>query len=181
MVIDNRLDIKKQPMHRVLNDLFTQKMSGETRKHRTKVLALSVGILYLQFSNVELVQLAFIKFTSTSSSPMPLLIAALAYFFFYFAVGSILDYRKFIISKRFDVWDQFASGFSFIKDKMKSKEYIEKTQTQEHISQWLINVDAEYISAIKIRRLELAFYWGFECALPSLLSFAVVLKLFNFI
>lgn len=176
-IIDNGLEAIKQPQHRVFSDIFTQRMSDSTRKHRTKILALSVGILYLKFSNIELVQLGFIRFTSTSASPMPLLIAALGYFFFYFAIGSILDYRKYIACKRFEVWDKFEEGFHYIKRKMESNEYIENINTQGHIKEFISKVDNEYTEATKIRRLESLFYWVWECGLPVSLSLGVVLQL----
>jgi len=176
--IDNRLGNVKKPIDRVFNDIFTQKMGDETKKHRTKVLALSIGILFIQFANVDLVQLAFIKFTSASSSPLPLLILALVYFFFYFSVGSVLDYRKFQARNTFASWEANELSIGYIQTKLESGEYFEHPHFQGHIDEWIKKFELDHSQVNRLGILEMSFYWVGEVGIPVLATLIVVVKLF---
>lgn len=174
IVVDNRLEVKKQPQYRVFSDIYTDRLSDVTRKHRTKVMLLASAILYLKYSNVELTQLGWLKFSTAASSPIPLLYAVFFYFVSYFLIGAVLDNRKFKACKSFEVWDKFEQGFHFIEDNIKASKY--DTNTQAGILNFVANVNSEYNSASITSGLQTTFYWVLEIGLPVALTFMVVLN-----
>lgn len=161
---DNSLDCEKQPQHRVFRDLFTERMSEITRKNRAKVLLFSGLLLYFKFGNIELAQLGWVKFTSNSLSPTPVLAALLTYFFIYFVIGSLVDNKKYYLAKSFESWERFEGGFASIAQNLEEG----GGESHERIKTWLEKVNSKYEESKQTSKIQSFSYWIIEISLPIL-------------
>jgi hypothetical protein len=144
VVVDNGLQIRKPDASRVLSSVFNEPISENTRKHRAKLLLFSSITTYLLIAGVQLTQVGWLKFESTSTSPITPLVIIATYYLVYFVKFAHSDFAKYKLARSFDIFDKYERGIETLSKKIESGEGIISNEfTNNELTKWLEDYEAD--------------------------------------
>ncbi|WP_334029850.1 hypothetical protein [Alteromonas sp. P256] len=144
VVVDTGLQTRKSDLNRVLSSIFKEPISENTRKHRAKLLLFSSITAYLLFAGVQLTQVGWLKFESTSTSPTTPLVLIATYYLVYFVKFAHSDFAKYKIARSFDIFDKYERGIETLARKIENSEGITSNEfTNNELTNWLADYKAD--------------------------------------
>tara|TARA_R110002012_G_scaffold308037_2_gene513991 strand:+ start:1692 stop:2273 length:582 start_codon:yes stop_codon:yes gene_type:complete len=144
VVVDTGLQTRKSDLNRVLSSIFKEPISENTRKHRAKLLLFSSITAYLLFAGVQLTQVGWLKFESTSTSPTTPLVLIATYYLVYFVKFAHSDFAKYKIARSFDIFDKYERGIETLARKIENREGITSNEfTNNELTNWLADYKAD--------------------------------------
>ena len=144
IVVDTGLQTRKLDTNRVLSSIFKEPISENTRKHRAKLLLFSSITAYLLIAGVQLTQVGWLKFESTSTSPITPLVLIATYYLVYFVKFAHSDFAKYKLARSFDIFDKYERGIDTLSRKLESGEEITSNEfTNNELTKWLVDYEAD--------------------------------------
>lgn len=144
IVVDTGLKARKSDTNRVLSSIFKEPISENTRKHRAKLLLFSSITAYLLIAGVQLTQVGWLKFESTSTSPITPLVLIATYYLVYFVKFAHSDFAKYKLARSFDIFDKYERGIDTLSRKLVSGEEITSNEfTNNELTKWLEDYEAD--------------------------------------
>lgn len=144
VVVDTGLQTRKPNTNRVLCSIFKEPISENTRKHRAKLLLFSSITAYLLIAGVQLTQVGWLKFESTSTSPITPLVIIATYYLVYFVKFAHSDFAKYKLARSFDIFDKYERGIETLSKKIESGEGIISNEfTNNELTKWLKDYKAD--------------------------------------
>ena len=144
VVVDTGLKTRKSDTNRVLSSIFKELISENTRKHRAKLLLFSSITAYLLIAGVQLTQIGWLKFESTSTSPITPLVLIATYYLVYFVKFAHSDFAKYKLARSFDIFDKYERGIDTLSRKIESGEEITSNKfTNNELTKWLEDYEAD--------------------------------------
>ena len=144
IVVDTGLKARKSDTNRVLSSIFKEPISENTRKHRAKLLLFSSITAYLLIAGVQLTQIGWLKFESTSTSPITPLVLIATYYLVYFVKFAHSDFAKYKLARSFDIFDKYERGIDTLSRKLVSGEEITSNEfTNNELTKWLEDYEAD--------------------------------------
>ena len=144
IVVDTGLQARKSDTNRVLSSIFKEPISENTRKHRAKLLLFSSITAYLLIAGVQLTQVGWLKFESTSTSPITPLVLIATYYLVYFVKFAHSDFAKYKLARSFDIFDKYERGIDTLSRKLESGEEITSNEfTNNELTKWLVDYEAD--------------------------------------
>lgn len=144
IVVDTGLQARKSDTNRVLSSIFKEPISENTRKHRAKLLLFSSITVYLLIAGVQLTQIGWLKFESTSTSPITPLVLIATYYLVYFVKFAHSDFAKYKLARSFDIFDKYESGIDTLSRKIESGEEIASNKFKNNdLTKWLEDYEAD--------------------------------------